>query len=67
MRKDIQIPLQYLCQGMSPNNIYSQLAYFLIERASLDETQSVSSAIMEIHGLLSDSYFGMVATGKLKR
>ena len=52
---------------MSSNNIYSQLTYFLVDIVTNEANPNTeSSEIMEILGLLSDSFYGMASMGHIK-
>ena len=68
MSKDTQNQLKEICAGMTARNVYSQLAYFLIDIAcSPKNPYTESREISEILGLISDSYFGKVATGQISQ
>lgn len=61
-RKDIQAELSALTKGMTLNNIYSQISYWIAENCLDQRNVGVCAAYMNFLGLLSDSYWGIVAT-----
>lgn len=64
--KDIQKELFDLVKDMTVQNIYSQLTYFLIDFVTRKENPfDPAYELAKIIGLLSDSYCGKIALGKV--